>query len=474
MQDTLKRQEAPARYRAVWRWHFYAGLYVIPFFIMLALSGMAMLWLAFVDGRDGEHTAVVAQEAPLAISAQAEAALNAFPDGTLAQYIAPRRDDLAAIFRVDTAEGPMMAVINPYTAELLESFPRRSGWYDTMDNLHGTLLLGVTGDRMIEIAASLGIVLLVTGLYLWWPRNGQGLRALVPSWGRGGRSGWKSLHGSVATWISVVLLFFLISGLSWAGVWGEKMVQAWSSFPEGKYSGVPISDVTHAEALNGGTKEVPWALEQTLMPASDPHANHGANAAATTGGEAEAGTGAGPLPDIDRVNAFARSAGFDGRYQLNLPKGETGVWTLSRDSMSTDSVNPTSDRILHLDRYSGEVLADVRYADYSLMGKAMAVGIALHMGTLGLWSVLANTLFCLAVLFVCVSGVVMWWKRRPAGLRGLAAPPPPPALPHWPGAVAIALVLGLAFPMAGITLAAVLLVDAGLRPMLRPVFARQG
>jgi len=97
MQDTLKRQEAPARYRAVWRWHFYAGLYVIPFFIMLALSGMAMLWLAFVDGRDGEHTAVMAQEAPLAISAQAEAALSAFPDGTLAQYIAPRRDDLAAI-----------------------------------------------------------------------------------------------------------------------------------------------------------------------------------------------------------------------------------------------------------------------------------------------------------------------------------------------------------------------------------------
>ena len=26
-------------YRAVWRWHFYAGLYVIPFLLMLAVTG---------------------------------------------------------------------------------------------------------------------------------------------------------------------------------------------------------------------------------------------------------------------------------------------------------------------------------------------------------------------------------------------------------------------------------------------------
>ncbi|HAR53069.1 MAG TPA: PepSY domain-containing protein, partial [Roseovarius nubinhibens] len=174
----------------------------------------------------------------------------------------------------------------------------------------------------------------------------------------------------------------------------------------------------------------------------------------------------GPLPDLDRIDRFARNIGFTGRYQLNLPQGETGVWTLSRDSMSTDSLNPTSDRITHIDRYSGNILADIRYADYSLMGKAMAVGIALHMGTLGLWSVLANTLVCLSVIFLCISGVILWWKRRPAGRWPLAAPPPPEQMPHWPAATAIVLALGLAFPMAGITIAAVLLWDALLRPRL--------
>ena len=34
---------------------------------------------------------------------------------------------------------------------------------------------------------------------------------------------------------------------------------------------------------------------------------------------------------LETVDRFAREIGFKGRYQLNLPKGETGVWTLSQD-----------------------------------------------------------------------------------------------------------------------------------------------
>ncbi|OCX64578.1 hypothetical protein BFP70_11135 [Thioclava sp. SK-1] len=452
-------------YRAVWRWHFYAGLYVIPFFLMLAVTGMTMLWIAWIDGRDGETMRVIAQDTALPVSVQADAALAAFPQGgTVAQYIAPRGADRAAIFRIDTVDGQMMAVVDPYSAAVLDSFSRRSGWYDTMDTMHSDLMIGVTGDRMIEIAASFGIILLVTGLYLWWPRDGRGWRETLPRWGLRGRSLWRSLHGAVGLWLSVALLFFLISGLSWTGVWGEKMVQAWSSFPAGKYSGIPVSDVTHAQALNGGTKEVPWALEQTPMPASDPHAGHGSMADMPM--ITQAGS-AGDSPDMDRVVAFAHEIGFHGRYQLNMPMTARGVWTISRDSMSTDSTDPTSDRIVHIDQYSGDILADVRFADYSMMGKAMAVGIALHMGTLGFWSVLANTVVCFGVIFLCLSGVVMWWKRRPAGRWAIHAPPPPKNMPRWRVAQWIAVVLALAFPMAGAVLAAVLVFDMIIRPRLR-------
>ena len=438
-----RSSDTSAFYRAAWRWHFYAGLYVIPFFAILALTGMTMLWIAFLGGRDGERIPVVPQEAPLAVSIQADAALAAIHDSVLVQYVAPRAADRAAVFRVDVDGRATMVAVDPYTADVIQTWPRRSGWYDLADNIHSELLLGVTGDRMLEIAASLGMVLIATGLYMWWPRDGGWRRALVPSF-KGGRSAWKSLHGSIGLWISVVLVFFLLSGLSWSGVWGEKMVQAWSQFPSEKWDNVPLSDKTHG-SMNHGPKEVPWALEQTPMPASG----------STAGTPAAA-----PSPDIDSIDALARRIGFDGRYQMNLPSGANGVWTLARDSMNNDSVSPTADRTTHIDRFTGNILADVRYDDYSLAGKAMAVGIALHMGTLGLWSVLANTLFCLCVLTLCLTSVVMWWKRRSGNGLRLAAPPLPRDMPLWKGAVVVGLAVSLAFPMAGLTLLAVLALDA--------------
>ncbi|SPH22615.1 hypothetical protein ASD8599_03358 [Ascidiaceihabitans donghaensis] len=431
-------------YRAAWRWHFYAGLYVIPFFMMLAVTGMAMLWIAFLDGRDGERMPVVPQDAALAVSVQADAAVAVIPNGVLKQYLAPRAEDRAAVFRVDADGTATMVAVDPYTAAVIAEYPRRSGWYDFADNLHSNIMLGVTGDRMLEIAASLGMVLIATGLYMWWPRKGGMRAALVPSFKRG-RSLWKSLHGVLGIWLSFFLVFFLISGLAWAGIWGGKMMQAWSQFPAEKWDNVPLSDDTHA-SMNHGPKEVPWALEQTPMPASGSDAG-------------VAGLKAGVTADIDSIDALARTIGFEGRYQLNLPSGDAGVWTLSRDSMSNDTTNPMADRTTHIDQYSGKILADVHFADYSWAGKAMAVGIALHMGTLGLWSVLANTVICLSVLFLCVSGIIMWWMRRPSGAGRLAAPSMPAHMPFWQGAVLVGLVVSLAFPLAGLTLITVLVLD---------------
>ncbi len=344
VQEDAVASSANPFYFAAWRWHFYAGLYVIPFFIMLAITGLGMLWIGYIDGRDGERIPVVPQEAALSISAQSDAALASIPGGTLKQYVAPRSDDLAAIFRVDLDGDAKMVVVDPYTAEVLDTFSRRAGWYDFMDGLHSDIMIGFVGDRMIEIAASLGMVLIATGLYMWWPRGEGGWRkAFIPSLGRG-RALWKSLHGTVGIWISVVLVFFLISGLAWTGIWGSKMTQSWSQFPAEKWDNVPLSDQTHA-SLNHDRKEVPWALELTPLPAS------GSMAGVAV---LESGT----VLDINTMDMLARKIGFEGRYQMNLPKGETGVWTFSRDSMNSDSTSPTADRTVHVDQYTGKILAD--------------------------------------------------------------------------------------------------------------------
>lgn len=453
MSDTTHGAAAPAadpaatKYHFIaWRWHFYAGLYVAPFLAMLAVTGLIMLWISWAAGLGGERMAVTPQGTPLPASTLQTMAEATEPGAAAFQYIEPLAADRAAVIGI-IADGTKTGVsMDPYTGEVLNRFAWRAGWYDWLGDIHGTLLIGDTGDWLIEIAASLGLIMVATGLYLHWPRRGSGRSVLVPQLSARGRSLWKSLHGVLGFWVAGLLVLFLISGLSWAGIWGSKMVQAWNTFPADKWD-APLSDKTHADMNHGQTKEVPWTLEQTPMPAS---------------GSLKGSAAIDGAPSLDSVVTFAREMGFDGRFQVKLPDGETGVWTLSHDSMSNDGPDPAADRTIHFDRHTGHVLADIRYADYSVYAKAMAWGIAFHEGDLGLWNLVLNTGFCLSILFLSASGLIMWWKRRPARAARLAAPPRPQDLPFWKGAAALVVVLSLAFPLAGLAIVTVLILDATL------------
>ncbi len=438
------RSLAEKFYFAAWRWHFYAALYVIPFFVMLAVTGLMMMFITQFDGRDGEKIRITQGEAMLSLADQSAAALKAQP-GTIAEWIGPKAPDLATVFRIKTDEGQRLVALNQYTGEVVQIWDRRAGWYDFADSIHSDLLIGTAGDRMIEIAAGLGLVLVLTGLYIWWPR-GNAISAFVPDFRARGRALWKSLHAVTGFWISALLVIFLISGLAWTGIWGGKLMQAWSTFPAEKWDNVPLSDSVHADMNHGATNDVPWALEQTPMPAS------GSEAGIT-------GIPEGTAVNIHSLVVLGRMLGMEGRFRVAYPGGDGGVWTITRDSMSSDSDDPFVDRTIHIDQYTGKILADVKYEDYSWAGKAMAVGIPFHMGLMGTWSFILNVVFCLSVIFVSISGVVMWIKRRPAKAGRLAAPPVPADLPFWKGAVLIGLFTSMAFPLVGATLLAVLAFD---------------
>lgn len=431
-------------YFAAWRWHFYAGLFVIPFLVILALTGAFMMIYADVGNSLGYAPDVAVGDKALPVSTQARAAAQAVPGGTFTTYIAPEAADRPAYFEFSKDDAYVAVAVDPYTATVLNAQDEASTYYALAERIHGTLLLGDAGDRIIEAAASLAIVLIATGLYMWWPRERGVLSSLFPRLSAKGRAFWKELHMTAGVWISLVLVLFLLSGLAWAGIWGGKFVQPWSSFPAEKWDNVPLSDANHASLNHDVLHEVPWGLELTPLPASG----------------STAGTPAVPQPVVlDSVVQWAAANGFHGQFKVGIPGGETGVYTVSFDGRNEDGVTPSNDRFVHIDRYTGNVLADIGYADYKPLGKVMAWGIGLHKGLAGTWNFVFNLAFIALLLLVCTSGVVMWWRRRPSGAGRLVAPPLPSELPLWKGAVLVALATSLAFPMAGITLLVVLAID---------------
>jgi uncharacterized iron-regulated membrane protein len=79
----------------------------------------------------------------------------------------------------------------------------------------------------------------------------------------------------------------------------------------------------------------------------------------------------------------------------------------------------------------------------------------------------------LTVMLLALTGVVMWWQRRPQGSGLIGAPAMPPYVQNWRIPLAMVAVLGLVFPLVGLSLVVVLLLDYAVlnrTPALRRMF----
>jgi len=448
--STTAINDAQYKHKLAWRWHFYAGLYVIPFLLILSMSGLVMLYDDVIeDTLHSDILTVKPLDSTVSLATQLNRVQTAYPDATVKQYLTPETPQRAGRFAIQTAAGKGLYItVNPYTSEILGEIDRDDNINTLANDIHGTLLIGDTGDHLIEIAASLLVILIVSGIYLWWPTDTASKAGILTiRFNKGKRILWRDLHANIGLLTAGILLLFVISGLSWSGIWGAKLVQAWNSFPAEKWDNVPLSDETHAAMNHDVLEEVPWNLEQTRMPLSG----------------SQVGKAAIPMGNvnIDTVKAYAQQVGFT-RFNINLPRGETGVYTVSADTMSGDITDAREDRTLHIDRYSGKVLADFGWNEYNLVAKSMAAGIALHQGDMGFWNRLLNTLFCFAFIFLAISSIVMWWLRRSASATFLSAPPK--AIKQdinfrWISAIVLTLILACLFPMAAAAIAFIWLVD---------------
>lgn len=458
-------------YFLTWRWHFYAGLFVIPFMLMLSITGLVMLFddeieLAF------HHDAIeiVVSGEPVKVSQQLTAVQLQYPQGSVTQFAPSKTPDLANRFSVSLEDGTsVFATVNQYTGEVVGEVPRSESLYELANDIHGTLLIGDWGDYLIEVAISLSILLLVSGIYLWLPRDNASragfLKLRVSS---GPRVLLRDLHANIGGTLSLILLLFVLSGLAWTGFWGGKLVQAWSTFPAQMWDDIPLSDKTHTSLNHGSEEELPWNLEQTPLPLSqDKPAEHVHHVEEATEPHDHSKMGedhshqhvlSASNFDIDDVIKKAYSLGFT-QYKVNFPRSETGVYTVTANTMGGDIIDPTQDRTTHLDQYSGRILGEVTWQDYNFIAKTLAVGISLHQGDISIINKLLNALFCLAFIVVSVTGGVMWWMRRPSGQRKLGTPPKFGDARLWKTGLVTVIVISVLFPLAGATIVTAMLLD---------------
>lgn len=434
-------------YNLAWRWHFYAGLFVAPFMILLALTGIIYLFKPQLDPLMYRELMVVEaghhRQTADALLAQVQ---QAYPQGHVGQYLPPPNSERSAQFVVHDGGRELNVFVDPYNAKVLGEQDAKQNLQAIARALHGELMVGTVGDRLVELAAGWGIVLVVSGLYLWWPRGRSSAGVLWPRFAARGRLLWRDLHAVSGFWGSALLLLMLLSGMTWTGMWGKQYADLWNRFPAAMWNDVPKSD-QQARVLNQAHRQtVPWAMENTPMPQSGAHAEH-------AGHHMMSSKPAAPQVSLQQVEDIASSRQVEPGYSITLPTTADGVFTIA-----VFADDPRNDATLHVDQYTGQVLADVRWQDYSPVARATELGVMLHEGKMfGALNQIVILLVCLMILLGSVSGLVMWWKRRPEG--GLGVPPLRHDLPRWKTATVVMLVLGVAFPLVGASMLVMWVVD---------------
>ena len=412
--------QAPARsnttggafYRLIWKWHFLAALYVLPFLAMLSLTGGIYLYKPQIEAwLYADRMSVLVQDTRLPYEAQLAAVEDAAGITRvrgLTVYEDPARTTLIEFDDADKVRS--FAWVDPYAADVLAVVPRDQTAMRVLRKFHGELLLGDIGTKFVELAAHWAIVMFATGIYLWWPRGQRTWGQVFRLPGGTGRSWWRETHLFTGFLATLLIVPIIITGLPWTDVWG------------GGLSYVQEQTGTKSKSLRFGG-DVPGSTASQGTPVT-----------------------------YATVFDIARNEGLVYPLEMRPAKDDgAAYWVRSA------SKNRYEQTELIVDQYSGAVLKRHGFEANPALAQGVSLGISFHQGELYGWANLAqNTLAALLGVVLSVSGFVAWWMRKPAGKLGV---PAAPDAALGTGMIILIITLMILLPLMGISLIAALALD---------------
>jgi uncharacterized iron-regulated membrane protein len=444
--DTARTTDVGPLYRAIWRWHFFAGLIVIPFMLLLAITGGLYLFKNEIARTVFAYRTVVAAENRPILPAETliANAVAAVPGAKPLSYFDPPDATTSAVVKV-AAPAKTLVWLNPYSGAVLDVAEQRLEFSHFVRKLHSLAFFGHGLETIIEATGGLAMVLVITGVYLWWPRRQTG--GVVTIRGTPARRVfWRDTHAVAGIFGSVLIFFLAFSGMPWSGYWGNALNEYASrigaGYPIGVWDGVPTSKIPEAAALD----KTIWSEEKAPMPVSKASPTAEIRPIGTT-----------------RAIAIAKASGITPGFELTLPIDPTGVYTAQ-----IFPADLNRQRTIHIDQYSGEPLVDLGYRDSGWIGRWVDYGVNIHMGQE--WGRFNQLLMLAGVLLLAISSVaavVMWWKRRPSGRLGV--PPMPVDKRIYRVLWVIAAVFGVLFPISGLAIVAMVALDLLLIRTVKPL-----
>jgi uncharacterized iron-regulated membrane protein len=414
------------------RLHFYAGVFIGPFILIAAITGLLYALVPQLDAMIYRHELTVDRvgEQRLPLADQLTAVRAAHPEGAVESIRPPVAGDETTQVTLAVSDVPpdyaRTVFVDPYTGEIRGALTTFGQWMPVrawFDELHRNLHLGSIGRSYSELAASWLWVISLAGLVLWYlhRRDTRKLRRLAaPDRDRKGRRRTLSWHGAVGVWVIVAVLGLSVTGITWS-----------------RYGGASVN------LLQEKLDTTAPSVDTTLIPAPHP--------------------GATMLAGADVALRAAEQSGLRGPLWMYPPADSTQGWQVAENKRDW----PTRYDAISVDPGTGAVTDRVNFADWPFLAKLTEWAIGAHMGILfGIPNQILLALTAIGLITVVVRGYVMWWQRRPTrGSRWAAGRPPLRGAirDHHPATIVAIVVaaaaVGWFLPLFGLSLIAFMFVD---------------
>ncbi len=288
------------------------------------------------------------------------------------QYLGPERAAMVIYYSPDP-EYYYIVYVNPYTAQVLEVRDMSSDFFAFILDGHFYLWLPPEIGQPIAASATLCfIVMLISGMILWWPRKKKDAKQRVSiRW----KAKWRrlnyDLHNVLGFYASAIALILAFTGLVWGFQW----------FANGLYSAA------------GGEKSLVYS-----EPLSDTTQIHLAK-----------------IPAIDKVYLQMKSLYPHAKtIEVHIP--ETSASVIGANANPDDETYWKLD-YRYYDQYTlQEVSVDHiygRFPEAKAADKLMRMNYDIHTGAiLGLPGKFIAFFASLIVASLPITGVYIWWGRK--------------------------------------------------------------
>ena len=420
VRPVVKARRSPGTfYRVVWRWHFYAGMLIAPVLLVVAATGALYIFKDEIEAvLYADLLFAVPADSQVSYDRQVEIAQAAAgEDFKVTRLVVPAEPEEATSVEGVSGNEFRRLFVDPYGGKYQGEL-HQSGFFPVVLKIHRTLFVGTAGRIVVELMTCWTIVLLITGVYLWWPRKRK------QTWGvwlprvRGGLyRALRDMHAVAGIYVAAIALTIAGTGLIYTYFWGQG------------YGYV---------ARKTGAYAVYYDPPKSKSPAD-----------------------AAPLP-LDDLVRIARAGMPDAALTCILPRSPDGAHVV----FATRPLGPNSDEMMVIDHATGEVLAHKYNSEFPALGWWSTWNYPLHVGSvLGLPTKILWLFACLALMALPITGVWMWWQRRPKGTVGLPRKSEA-RVPQW--LVAVICALGVVLPVMGVSLLLILLGEESVRWLRRP------